>query len=201
VILVENKFFFGVSVLALLLLTMVAVAAPQYAQTTVYFNVPETLSFTVTLPSYAANTSNTTEPAGAPVTVNIEFNATTGDSNAQPCIQAGAATCQTGATLPIFQYDNTGNANMTIQLRFSSALPSGITVCVNSTAQGTGNQATHHTACYDVNNSLWAIVVQNLSSTGSNLTNATLYANFSGISPGTSSNRRLDHNGSRTVGS
>jgi len=197
----NNKLFYGVAALTSVLLLTMAFAAPQYAQTTVYFNVPETMSFTVTLPSYSANTSNTTEPAGAPVTVNIEFNATTGDSNAQPCVQAGAATCQTGATLPIFQYDNTGNANMTIQLRFGSALATGITVCVNSTAQGTGNQATHHTACYDVNNSLWAIVVQNLSSTGSNLTNATLYANFSGISAGTSSNRRLDHNGSRTVGS
>ena len=184
-----------------MLLALVSAPVPNYAQTVMYFTNPETLSFTVTLPGYAANTSNTTVPPGAPATVAIEFNGTSATSNAEPCVRGGSATCQTGPTVPIFQYDNTGNANMTIQLKFSQALPSTLTICVNSTAQGTGNNALHHTGCFDLNDTVWAVVVQNLTPKGANLTNATLYANFTAYSVGTEGNRRLDHNGSRAVGS
>ncbi len=198
----NSKFFYIVAVFTFAALVALAAApAPQYVQTTMYFTNPETLSFTVTLPGYGANTSNQTSGAGSPATVAIEFNGTFATSNAQPCVRGGSALCQTGPTVPIFQYDNTGNANITLQLRFSSALSSTVTVCVNSTAEGTGNQATHHTGCFDVNDSAWAIVVQNLTPKGTNLTNATLYANFSDYSVGSEINRRLDHNASRAVGS
>ena len=138
-----------------------------------------------------------------PATSDIWFNSSaTTALHLQPCV-AGATPCQTGETYPIFQYDNTGNINISIWLSFNASLPTGVVVGVNSTCSGGAvGQGVCHAALYDVNNSKNALVVSNLSYTGSpntgNYTNVTLYANFTNYGPATNV-RLLYHNSTSGV--
>ncbi len=189
-----------------ILLSPILFVAAKFAQTSVFFTVPVSLSFTVTLPGGTSTTSNTTSDLAylsTPATSDIWFNSSSQTAqHIQPCV-AGGSSCQTGAAVPIFSYDNTGNVNMSIWMKFNSSLESGVAVCMNSTRSGTGNMAVDHAGvanCYDLNNSQWVEVVSNLTSSGVNITNATLYANFTSKAVGTTI-RRLDHNTTQTTGS
>ena len=185
----------------LLLLPLASFVVAEFAQTNVFFTVPTVVSFTVTLPAGTNATSNTTTagaPLANPATSDIWFNSSASSAtHIQPCVTGGSA-CQTGATYPIFQYDNTGNVNISLWLSFNASLPSGVLVGVNSTCSGSANgQGVCHTALYDVNSSKNALVVSNLSFTGGpntgNYTNVTLYANFTNYGPATNV-RLLYHN-------
>ncbi len=131
----------------ILILAPILFVSADYAQTSVFFTVPVSLSFTVTLPGGTSTTSNTTSGLAylsTPSTSDIWFNSSAVTAQyIQPCV-AGGADCQTSAAVPIFSYDNTGNVNMSLWMRFNASLESGVSVCVNSTRSGIGNMAVDH---------------------------------------------------------
>lgn len=96
--------------LSLLLLSFLV--RPDTFSTIAYFNVPTSLTFTVTLPGGPANTNST-------YSSDIEFNASSNNAkNVTPCV-AGGGSCQTSTT-PIFLYTNTGNVNLNFTVQLSS---------------------------------------------------------------------------------
>ncbi|MFH1106839.1 MAG: hypothetical protein V1787_03000 [Candidatus Micrarchaeota archaeon] len=180
-------------------IALAALSAAEFGQTTVYFNVPISTSFTVTLPeSTEANASGATAPPGAPATADLNFSSLTGtETHLQPCLTAAwGSACQTGPAVPIFSYKNTGTVNISMYIMFNTTLPIGVTVGINSTKSGTGNNAVVHSDLYDVNNSEWAAVFEDLNISAGMVVNVTLYANFSNVNG--FSARLLSHNSTQS---
>ncbi|MFH1106838.1 MAG: hypothetical protein V1787_02995 [Candidatus Micrarchaeota archaeon] len=193
----------GIATFAALLVAFAGFAYAEFAQTTVYFNVPVRLSFTITLPdTVQTNASGTTAPWSADATADINFTLAAGSisgTHVQPCLTvAFGGGCQTGPAVPIFAYKNTGTTNISMWLKFNASLPTGIVVGVNSTASGTGNNMVNHTALYDVNNSLWANAFQDLNISSNQYANVSLYANFTNVQGGINV-RLLAHNSTQTT--
>ncbi len=174
-----------------------ASAAADYVQTSVFFNVPTTISFSVTLPGQGAVNSNGTLPPNAPPTANIEFNSTNPTIvNIFPCV-VGGGTCQSGAGstgTPIFQYRNLGNTNISIQLIFNASLPSTVTTRANSSwdksslSNGTafaGDRAVNATENTTLGTSIdWATT---------SVLNVYMYANFTVYPGGSRTKLLLNH--------
>ncbi len=176
--------------LAVFMVTMAALAATpfaEFAQTTVYFNVPARTSFTVTLPlSTQTNASGTTAPWSSPATADINFSLASGSASGthiQPCLTtAFGGACQTGPLVPIFSYKNTGTVNITMWMQFNESLPTGVVVGVNSTRNTTtGDNFVVHAALYDVNNTGWAQAFSQLNTSSNQFANVTMYANFTSV--------------------
>src|SRR5437867_5286039 len=88
-----------------------------YASTTILINIPSDASFTETVFGCSATSiTSTSEASGTNSTGQISFNATTANDkevNAQSITGAGAScsspSVQNGVTMPILQFDPTGN--------------------------------------------------------------------------------------------
>lgn len=173
-----------------------ATVAADYAQTTVFFNVPASTAFSVTLPGQGAVNSNGTIPPSAPPTADIEFNATNPTTNnIVPCVTGG--TCQSGegaSGTPIFQYDNTGNLNISIQLIFNSTLPTGVTVRANSSWDNSGvSNGTAYAGDRPINATENTTLGTNIDWNAASFLNVYMYANFSEVVGGTRTTRLLNH--------
>ncbi|MBU1197688.1 hypothetical protein KJ765_04205 [Candidatus Micrarchaeota archaeon] len=179
-------------------IALAAMPLAEWANTAVIFNVPVDTGFTITLPLGAgeANASSASDPG--PATADINFTCVTGTcTRVEPCLTtAFGGSCQAGAAVPIFQYTNAGNVNLSMTLIFNSSLPSGITVGVNSSASGVGNNAVTIGPEIPLNNSMEAMIFQELNTTASPACcsiNVTLYANFTSVS-GLVEQRLITHN-------
>lgn len=114
-----------------------------YAKATIYFNIPVDASFSIAMPnSYASWQSITgmTEGTATQTTDWISFNFSSHNSATliQPYQLGEAEDTQNGATKPIFYIHNTGNVNESFKVYMGSALPSGISLYVNTTSNGCG---------------------------------------------------------------
>ncbi|NUN11762.1 hypothetical protein HUU53_03900 [Candidatus Micrarchaeota archaeon] len=174
---------FGLIVLVLLLTPVVLYA--DYAQTTVYFTVASSISFSVTMPD--GNVTNSASAANGNPTTDIWFNSSTNTANyIEPC-SPGGSSCQVGSSnTPIYTVDNTGTSNFTLWMKFGSALPSGVVVGMNSTVTSSQGQNTH-AGLYGVNDTTWAEVVKNFTYVGTNTTSIYLWANFTSVAAGSTS--------------
>ncbi|MFH1442527.1 MAG: hypothetical protein ABIG96_00680 [Candidatus Micrarchaeota archaeon] len=163
-------------VMGLALFSLAAVLYADFAETAVFFFVPVSYSFTVTLPGPGTWSSNTTQPPTA-WTADIYFNSTvaTNMTNLEPCVAPGTS-CQ-GAD-GIFRYDNTGTVPINIYLMFNTSLPSGVEVFMNSSIAGAGNGGAANANLLPLNSSIWIPVVTALSYEGTNTSDAFLFANF-----------------------
>lgn len=182
-----------------------ALVAADYAQTTVWFTVATSVSFTVTIPGAGATSSSTSAPGTA--TGAIYVNATSLPQVAlQPCANADFATnCQNttvGGAMPIFNYSNTGNVALNMTLFYTTAQPTGVDTWGNSTCNGGSCTAT--AAKRPVNETSGVgttrhYVVQNLPTSAGNWAAEWLYVNFtSSVSAGGQS-RVLQHNSTSNV--
>lgn len=189
---------FNFAAFSLLLLCLSLYVFADFAGTTVYFTVPVSLSFTVTLPGTLLFSSNTSAVVTG-YTSDVQFNSTvpTNLTSVPPCVAGGA--CQSAAT-PIFQYDNTGTVPINISLKFNASLPTGISVTANSTLPPLGQDTYANVPGRPIplNGSLWAPLVNNLPFEGANVSNVWLYANFTAYT-GTQ-NVGLIHNSSLGAG-
>lgn len=191
-----------VPVLFVTLLATPAIA--DYAQTTVFFNVPSASSFTVTVPGQSAVASNGTNNPNSPPTANIEFNSSVSTRvNIPPCTVGGTGNCQNGSGstgTPIFQYDNTGNVNLTILLIFNSTLPSGVTVHGNSSWANTSlSNGTAYANDRALNATDSAVMGINLDSVDTSILNVYLFSNFTSVTAGTRASRLLNHTSVQTA--
>ena len=102
------------------LATLAGLTASDTVTTTVTFNVPSSVSFTVTLPGQSGTASGPT--AG------VEFNSSVVTANKINCsVVAAGANAQTAA-IPCFNYSNTGNRDINVTLQFGAGVPSQVKV-------------------------------------------------------------------------
>ncbi len=86
-----------------------------------------TVGFSVTLPGEGPVNAS----AGGNATAAMDFNASLNTYyGLEPCVQ-GSGECQ-NSTVPFFVYANTGNLNLTINVRLDSALPAAFNLRVNT---------------------------------------------------------------------
>jgi hypothetical protein len=115
----------------------------------------------------------------------ISFNFTSlPQTGCQPYEAGSSSNNQADAAKPIYYIDNTGNVPIDLDFRFSSSLPSGITVKGNATCQGT------YTSCQSAAQTLGTSYTQLVVdlAIASSYANITLYADVSaGATAGTSS--------------
>jgi hypothetical protein len=105
------------------LVVLMAIAAVAFADsvtTTVYFNVPSSISFTVTLPGGS--------PVASGATGDIEFNSSAVSRVKLNCTVRSSPGNNQTAAIPCFNYSNTGNRNINITLQFGVALPTQVKV-------------------------------------------------------------------------
>ncbi len=109
--------------ITLVIASLALLAAMAFADTkatTVWFNVPSDVTFSVTLPGQGAT-------AGG-ATTDIEYNASVPTLNKINCsVREPGGVLQTD-TVPCFNYTNTGNRAINITLVFDLAPPAGVTV-------------------------------------------------------------------------
>jgi len=138
--------------------------------------VAVTLSFTLTLPSGGASYWNsTTSPPGTSID-KLEFNSTTGDEGwVHSCLPG--ISCQTNTTA-IFQFTNTGDDNITIDLNINASLPSFMILScdIEFTYTNYMNITTSNTT-----------VISNIGIGSGNATDLWLWASFTNAYAGTSS--------------
>jgi len=122
-------------ILVALLMMPGVLAAAEYTQTIVQFNIASTLAYTLTLLGESAVNSDPTA-ATAPTT-DIYFNSTTGDEKGVEA-QVVAGTQQSAGS-PIFQFTNTGTVNISLSLFLNATEPSCVSLMGNNTYRVTGN--------------------------------------------------------------
>jgi hypothetical protein len=128
----------GLKVAAVLAVFLLVVGVGVYAASTstiVRFNIDTLVSYTLTLPGVAP-----VNGGSATATTDIEFNVTTGtQTNVNAKVVGGGTTQSDG--VPIFQLDNTGTVNLTLNVSLNTTLPSCITLAGSNTYAGadTGN--------------------------------------------------------------
>ncbi len=172
-------------VFALLALGSFAAAATK--STTVYFNVPSSISFSVTLPGQSATTGATT--------ANIEFNSSIPTINKINCSVMLSGGVEQTDLIPCFNYSNTGNQAINITLKFDS-LPAGVTVKagLNDTAWIASCACAELPTCniddcIDVADS--DVTVSSIAYAG--YEEVWLWADFSSVMGGTAETRTLTH--------
>ncbi|HLC37961.1 MAG TPA: hypothetical protein VJI71_00730 [Candidatus Norongarragalinales archaeon] len=103
----------------LLLLSIAPMLLADYVQTEVIFNIAANTGFMVTLPGQTVGAQGNSSSASNITTAQIEFNASSASSSTvYPAVVGGSA--QT-STIPIFNYTNIGNTNLTIGLFFNNS--------------------------------------------------------------------------------
>jgi hypothetical protein len=165
-------------------LFLIGMVMADFVTTPIYFTIPSTNSFTVfTISSNTASGSS----APYPQSENYYFNSSTGYSQlVNVCISGGAA-CQNASQAPAFRYRNTGTTNISIFLEYNATLPTGVLSCVNSTKPtGCGGTTIPSCSMGNLNSSLWATIATQIGvDSPCYERNATIYANFSGATAGT----------------
>lgn len=114
----------AIYVLLSILTIGLVMAAAEYTQTAVSFNIVETIAYTVTLPGESAVTSDPTATSAA--TTAIYFNSTNGNEKGVNAKVAGG-TVQSDGT-PIMQFANTGTTNVTIGIYLNDTVDACITL-------------------------------------------------------------------------
>jgi hypothetical protein len=190
-------------VFALSAFAMLGLVAADYVQTTFFFAVPSTNTFSVTWLDGGSNNSASAYP---PTNVGSVywFNSSTGNSQmVQPCIGAiayssSSVVCQNGASLRPFAYiTNTGTVTSAYYMEWNATLPTGVTTCANgSKRDSSGSHTVNAEPCIttrlgsasaagNLNNSAWYALASGVTPTApNNAVNVTIYANFSGVSGG-----------------
>jgi len=133
-------------------------------------------SFSLAMPStYSWTTIIGTSEGSATTLTWISFNFTDIPQNfVQPFTSGSSSNAQNGNATPIFWINNIGNVNTNISLRFSTALPSGISVMANVSCNGT------YTSCNNTLSTLGTTYTQIITLLNPNsFANITLYANVS----------------------
>ncbi|MCX6777808.1 MAG: hypothetical protein NT157_02890 [Candidatus Micrarchaeota archaeon] len=176
--------------IAVVFIVVAAIAVLVWADaatTTVYFNTPSTVSFTITLPGEAAATTPTAD---------IEFNSTDTSATKINATVTNAGDAQTDV-VPIFTYTNTGNVGIKITLLFGAALPAQVKVKAglnNSAWQTWCNESilydARHNDCAFVNDTQ-AATVANISVAGTE--EVWLWADYTVYPGGSSTSRTLTH--------
>jgi hypothetical protein len=186
-----KKLMLAVAALAML----AGIAAADTVTTTVWFNVPSDVSFSVTLPGES--------PVSSGATTDIEYNSTVPTLAKINCTvrEAGPQGAQTAA-IPCFNYSNTGNRAINVTLAFGSNLPTGVTVKAgqnNSAWIASCTCADLITGCPGLND---CVVVATSSSTPTvkvaNIAYAGykevwMWADYSGYTGGATNQRALTH--------
>lgn len=174
----------------------------DYVQTTFYFAVPSSTTFTV---AYLDGGTNTSEGSFPPTTVGgtYFFNSSTGYSVlVQPCTKGITYStldlqCQTGVARPAMILTNTGTVNVDFWARWGTALPSGVLTCANASKRESAGSQTVKSLCTlgDLNNTDPMRIALNVQPSGtSNAVNFTIYANFSNVAGGTNSRTLYTNN-------
>ncbi len=179
-------------VLAIFALSLSVIVFADTITTPVRFIVPTTLSFTLSVPG-----NNASSFSAGSTTTTIIFNSTSNTVSQLNGTAAGSAQQQT-ATIPIFNFTNTGNVLINITMNFSTSLPSGVsvkagwasgayqascgasvmpskTVCINVTAGSVVNVANLTTSGGEQHRDVW------------------LWADYSNVASGTDSTVNLVH--------
>lgn len=188
---------YPIALLLLLVIFGLPIAiADQYAWSPVYFSVPVSISFTLTLPGVASNTSQATAPGAQ--TDDIYFNATTGDSkdvNAARGLGASGTDVQDADSgRPILQFKNTGTVNISIGIAWNTTpaaeyeVYANISFPANSSGTAAANKSTISTTILRFVDDL----------PPNNYTEVYLWANFTNAVGGTSSRYELLYNSSTT---
>ena len=179
-----------------LLVLVVLAALALYVEaatvtTTVYFNVPSSISFTVTLPGQSATASG--------ASADIEYNSSIVTATKINCtVRPGNANNQT-ALVPCFNYSNTGNRVINVTLQFGTALPTGVMVkaghnnsawAATCTCTDLAGTACNTNQCVEVNDSV-AVKVANIAYAG--YKDVWMWADYSSYSGGASNSRTLTH--------
>ena len=161
---------------------VLAASTTYYAKTVVYFNVPSDASFAIAMPAnYADWTQITgTDQTGATATDWISFNFTEVPQNwIEPWQLGQSSNNQAGITKPIFYIDNTGNVDEKFELYWSGSLPSGISVCGNSSCTGTCTSPGTLTECTTIGETEGSATTFATTIKTDEYLNITLYANVS----------------------
>ncbi len=169
---------------------LVAIVGADTILTSVWFNVPSDISFSVTVPGESAVASGWTADIG--------FNSTVPTAYKINCSAGGAAETIQDDDIPCFNYTNTGNRAINISMQFASALPAGVTCMAGHNASAFQNECTCDTlptgcttnACVFVNNSE-AVKVADIAYGA--YEEVWFWANFTSVTGGTSTNRTLWH--------
>lgn len=143
-----------------------AMAAAEYTQTMVQFNVATTIAYTLTLPGQGAVTSDPTAASAA--TTDIYFNSTAGNDKAVEAHVAGGTEQSNG--VPIFQFANTGTVNLTIAVYLNDTT----NTCIKLLGNDTYRDAANGSQIIGVTN----ITVDNALGVGEAAHNYYLWANF-----------------------
>jgi hypothetical protein len=182
-----SKMRTGVLLACLAVLASVAVA--DTVTTTVWFNVPSDVTFTVTLPGKGGVASG--------ATADIEYNSTTPTLNKINCTVAESAGASQTDEIPCFNYSNTGNREINITLQFGTELPSGVTVkagwnntawiatCTCTDLPGCGDDD-----CVEVDDSA-AVTVATIAYAG--YREVWMWADYADYGGGSSAQRELTH--------
>ena len=174
------------------LAAIVYFAAADTVTTTVYFNVPSSISFTVTLPGQSATASGGSS-------ADIEYNASIPTQTKINCtVRPGNANNQT-TLVPCFNYSNTGNRALNITLQFGSALPTGVMVkaghnnsawAATCTCTDLAGTACNTNQCVEVNDSV-AVKVANIAYAG--YKEVWMWADFTNYMGGSTGSSTLTH--------
>ena len=177
----------GLLVASLALLAMFAAA--DTVTTTVWFNTPSDVSFSVTLPGRGAIASGSTS--------DVEYNSSTPTAEKINCsVRATPWSSQT-ESVPCFNYSNTGNREINVTMQFGSALPAGVAVKAgwNNSAWVASCSCTKLPACGSndcVNvTDTSAVTVATIAYAG--YQEVWMWADFSSYSGGSSNSRTLTH--------
>jgi hypothetical protein len=166
-------------------LFLIGIAVADFVSTPIYFTIPTSTSFTVFTIS-SSQSSGTGTPY--PQTENYYFNSSTGYTELKTvCITGDTSNCQSGMGKPAFRYRNTGTVNISIFEMYNATLPTGVLSCVNS-SKPTGCGGTTQAACVmgNLNSTQWVTIGTQLGIDSPCFEkNATIYANFSGATGGT----------------
>ena len=143
---------------------VLAASTTYYAKTVVYFNVPSDASFAIAMPANYADSFNFTEVP---------------QNWIEPWQLGQSSNNQAGITKPIFYIDNTGNVDEKFELYWSGSLPSGISVCGNSSCTGTCTSPGTLTECTTIGETEGSATTFATTIKTDEYLNITLYANVS----------------------
>jgi hypothetical protein len=179
------------SLLALaLLLGVLSVAFADTVTTLVYFNVPSSLTFTVTLPGDLESSGGASAA--------IEFNSSLPNAKMINCTSFVAGGLNQTDLIPCFNYSNTGNRDINFTMQFGAGVPAQVKVKAgqNNSAWIAACTCTSLIAgdcprndCVEVNSTV--VKVANVSYGG--FKEVWLWADFTNYMGGSSANSTLTH--------
>lgn len=203
-----NRSVIIVAALFFALIISSVVIASNYASTAVYFNVPETTTFTIAMPdTYTSPLSVTgTSEAAATSTDWISFNFTAPPAAwQQPSVLGNFSRNQTGPSVPIMLIDNTGNVNVTFSIRSNnttslsgaSCPPACFNISYNASDDNAACHASITTAAANIT-ATYAIIATNFNFSGTCRVNLTLWGFTASGTPGGQTTTNLLINSTKT---